>query len=78
MFFCRPTGWDNDKKISILHENLQNIKPQEAYEDVITKPITRKVGLYICSFVCYCHVQLFTKRKNFGLDQIEGICRQHY
>ncbi|XP_045193995.2 cytoplasmic dynein 1 light intermediate chain 2-like [Mercenaria mercenaria] len=37
-----PTGWDNDKKIAILHENLQSIKPTEAYEDVIAKPVTRK------------------------------------
>ncbi|XP_052817049.1 cytoplasmic dynein 1 light intermediate chain 2-like [Mya arenaria] len=37
-----PAGWDNDKKIAILHENLQNIKPTDAYEDVIAKPIVRK------------------------------------
>jgi dynein light intermediate chain 1 len=44
----RPTGWDNDKKIAILHENLQNIKPEESFEDVISKPITRKVCLSYC------------------------------
>ena len=47
----RPTGWDNDKKIAILHENLQNIKAHEAYEDVVAKPITRKV----CNYVIFFH-----------------------
>ena len=47
-FYFRPTGWDNDKKIAILHENLQNIKPEEAFEDVISKPITRKVYITFC------------------------------
>ena len=42
--FLRPTGWDNDKKVAILHENLQNIKPADSYEDVIAKPIIRKVS----------------------------------
>ncbi|XP_048754937.1 cytoplasmic dynein 1 light intermediate chain 2-like isoform X3 [Ostrea edulis] len=37
-----PAGWDNDKKISILYENLNTMKSDDCYEDVITKPITRK------------------------------------
>ncbi|VDI47925.1 dynein light intermediate chain 1, cytosolic [Mytilus galloprovincialis] len=39
-----PAGWDNEKKISILFENLHNMKPDDAYEDKIAKP---KVGKQI-------------------------------
>jgi Dynein light intermediate chain (DLIC). len=35
-------GWDNMKKIGILYENMQSIKPDDYYTDVITKPIVRK------------------------------------
>lgn len=38
-----PAGWDNEKKISILYENLNTMKADDCFEDVITKPITRKV-----------------------------------
>ena len=48
MFFFRPTGWDNDKKVAILYENLQNMKPEDAFNDVIVKPTTRKVNF--CDF----------------------------
>ena len=41
-----PAGWDNEKKISILYENLNTMKADDCYEDVITKPITRKVLIY--------------------------------
>ncbi|XP_023234140.1 cytoplasmic dynein 1 light intermediate chain 2-like isoform X1 [Centruroides sculpturatus] len=37
-----PSGWDNDKKIAILYENLVSVKPDDSYTDVISKPITRK------------------------------------
>lgn len=37
-----PTGWDNDKKVAILYENLQNMKPEDAFNDAIVKPTTRK------------------------------------
>ncbi|NP_001080155.1 dynein cytoplasmic 1 light intermediate chain 1 L homeolog [Xenopus laevis] len=37
-----PAGWDNDKKIGILHENFQTLKPEDTFEDVITKPPVRK------------------------------------
>ncbi|XP_063778366.1 cytoplasmic dynein 1 light intermediate chain 1 isoform X2 [Pseudophryne corroboree] len=37
-----PAGWDNDKKIGILHENFQKLKPEDTFEDVITKPPVRK------------------------------------
>ncbi|KAK3932583.1 Cytoplasmic dynein 1 light intermediate chain 2 [Frankliniella fusca] len=37
-----PSGWDNMKKISILYENMQSMKPDDYYRDVITQPGTRK------------------------------------
>ncbi|XP_073424843.1 cytoplasmic dynein 1 light intermediate chain 1 isoform X1 [Dendrobates tinctorius] len=37
-----PAGWDNDKKIGILHENFQTLKPDDTFEDIITKPPVRK------------------------------------
>ncbi|UYV82625.1 hypothetical protein LAZ67_22000235, partial [Cordylochernes scorpioides] len=39
----RPSGWDNDKKISILYENLTTVKPDDNFTDVIIKPLTRKI-----------------------------------
>ncbi|XP_017875977.2 cytoplasmic dynein 1 light intermediate chain 1-like, partial [Ceratina calcarata] len=37
-----PAGWDNMKKISILHENLQSMKPDDYYRDVIAQPSTNR------------------------------------
>ncbi|KAK7481697.1 hypothetical protein BaRGS_00027070 [Batillaria attramentaria] len=37
-----PCGWDNEKKISILYENMTSVKPDDAFEDVIVKPVMRK------------------------------------
>ncbi|XP_032505489.1 cytoplasmic dynein 1 light intermediate chain 1 isoform X2 [Phocoena sinus] len=37
-----PAGWDNDKKIGILHENFQMLKAEDNFEDIITKPPVRK------------------------------------
>lgn len=43
-FHFRPAGWDNIKKIAILHENLQSMKPDDYYRDVIAQPsVNRKV-----------------------------------
>lgn len=39
----RPAGWDNEKKIAILHENFTTVKPEDVFEDFITKPPVRKV-----------------------------------
>lgn len=41
-----PSGWDNEKKIAILHENLQTIKADDNFEDVIVKPPVRKARLH--------------------------------
>ncbi|XP_042349269.1 cytoplasmic dynein 1 light intermediate chain 2 isoform X1 [Plectropomus leopardus] len=38
-----PSGWDNEKKIGILHENLTTVRPDDPYEDFITKPPVRKL-----------------------------------
>lgn len=43
LFAFRPAGWDNEKKIAILHENFTTVKPEDAYEDFIVKPPVRKV-----------------------------------
>ncbi|ELU06193.1 hypothetical protein CAPTEDRAFT_20224 [Capitella teleta] len=37
-----PTGWDNEKKISILYENMSGMSPNDPYEDVIARPMSRK------------------------------------
>nr|XP_018909401.1 PREDICTED: cytoplasmic dynein 1 light intermediate chain 2 isoform X1 [Bemisia tabaci] len=37
-----PSGWDNMKKISILYENMQVMKPDDYYRDVIVPPPLRK------------------------------------
>uniref|UniRef100_A0A3B3VEE5 Dynein light intermediate chain n=1 Tax=Poecilia latipinna TaxID=48699 RepID=A0A3B3VEE5_9TELE len=38
-----PSGWDNEKKIGILHENLTTVRPDNPFEDFITKPPVRKL-----------------------------------
>ncbi|KAJ8417770.1 hypothetical protein AAFF_G00226130 [Aldrovandia affinis] len=38
-----PSGWDNDKKIGILHENFTTVRPEDPFEDFITKPPVRKL-----------------------------------
>lgn len=37
-----PSGWDSAKKISIVCENLQSMKPDDYYRDVIASPPSRK------------------------------------
>ncbi|ODN05319.1 Cytoplasmic dynein 1 light intermediate chain 2 [Orchesella cincta] len=38
-----PAGWDNEKKMAILQENMTNIKPEDFYNEIIQKPVvTRK------------------------------------
>jgi dynein light intermediate chain 1 len=32
------------KKISILYENMQSMKPDDYYRDVIVQPVLRKVS----------------------------------
>ncbi|CAL1603732.1 unnamed protein product [Knipowitschia caucasica] len=38
-----PCGWDNEKKIGILHENLSTVRPEDPFEDFISKPPVRKL-----------------------------------
>lgn len=44
---CRPAGWDNMKKISILHENLQSMKANDYYRDVIAQPATNRKVCFV-------------------------------
>ncbi|XP_029634296.1 cytoplasmic dynein 1 light intermediate chain 2 isoform X1 [Octopus sinensis] len=37
-----PAGWDTEKKISILNENLANMKAEDLSEDIPSKPVVRK------------------------------------
>ncbi|XP_039192251.1 cytoplasmic dynein 1 light intermediate chain 1 [Crotalus tigris] len=37
-----PAGWDNEKKIGILHENFQTLKVSDNFEDIVIKPPVRK------------------------------------
>lgn len=41
-YSCRPSGWDNQKKISILYENMHACKPDDFYGDIIAQPPSRK------------------------------------
>ncbi|KAG8223260.1 hypothetical protein J437_LFUL001537 [Ladona fulva] len=43
-----PAGWDNMKKISILYENMQSMRPDDYYTDVIAKPVVRKSSGNLC------------------------------
>lgn len=45
-----PSGWDNEKKIAILHENFQTVKADDSFEDVIIKPPVRKVQVFLLLF----------------------------
>uniref|UniRef100_A0A673A9L9 Dynein light intermediate chain n=1 Tax=Sphaeramia orbicularis TaxID=375764 RepID=A0A673A9L9_9TELE len=46
-----PSGWDNEKKIGILHENFTTVRPEDPFEDFITKPPVRKVWHQTLVFV---------------------------
>lgn len=37
-----PSGWDNEKKIAILYDGMNNMRPDDNYNDIITKPVVRK------------------------------------
>ncbi|XP_054162173.1 cytoplasmic dynein 1 light intermediate chain 2-like [Oppia nitens] len=41
-----PIGWDNDRKISILYENMHSVSPDNDYNDVIARPIVPPVPYY--------------------------------
>ncbi|KAM4630672.1 cytoplasmic dynein 1 light intermediate chain 2 isoform 2-T2 [Polymixia lowei] len=38
-----PAGWDNEKKIGILHENFTTVRPEDSFEDFVVKPPVRKL-----------------------------------
>merc|ERR1719192_2843117 len=35
-----PAGWDNDKKIAILYENMHSLRPEQYYTEVIARPMS--------------------------------------
>ena len=41
-YFFRPAGWDNEKRVAILYENMHSMKPDQYFTDVIAKPMVRK------------------------------------
>jgi hypothetical protein len=50
----RPAGWDNEKKIAILYDGMTSMRPDDAYNDVIMKPVVRKVCImahFSCRYV---------------------------
>lgn len=61
LFLSSPAGWDNDKKIGILHENFQTLKAEDNFEDIITKPPVRKVTISVNGL----DIQAFTLRGQF-------------
>ncbi|KAM6981334.1 cytoplasmic dynein 1 light intermediate chain 2 isoform 1-T1 [Aplochiton taeniatus] len=38
-----PSGWDNEKKIGILHENFTTVRPEDPFEDFVMQPPVRKL-----------------------------------
>jgi len=44
-----PAGWDNDKKIAILYENMHSVRPDQYYTDVIARPMTGMVRKQLAS-----------------------------
>ena len=34
-----PAGWDNEKKVAILYENMHSVNPDHYYTDVIARPM---------------------------------------
>uniref|UniRef100_A0A8C9W408 Dynein light intermediate chain n=1 Tax=Scleropages formosus TaxID=113540 RepID=A0A8C9W408_SCLFO len=61
-----PAGWDNDKKIAILHENFTTVKVEDLFEDFIVKPPVRKVekqmGSADFSLLLFSHQSLLAKQ----------------
>ena len=61
-----PAGWDNEKKVAILYENMHSVNPDHYYTDVIARPMIRKVnqeketfgGRIIHSISLYCLSQV--------------------
>merc|ERR1739838_813278 len=37
-----PAGWDNEKKIAILYENMHTMSPDDYYTDIIVPQVVRK------------------------------------
>ena len=59
MLIFSPTGWDNEKKISILFESMTSMKPDDPFEDAIVKPVLRKVK-HILYLTLLCIAGMYT------------------
>ncbi|XP_058804730.1 cytoplasmic dynein 1 light intermediate chain 1 isoform X2 [Phymastichus coffea] len=62
-----PAGWDNMKKISILYENLQSMKPDDYYRDVIVQPPSHRKGVTKQTEVVAEDEQVFLARQQEAL-----------
>ena len=45
----RPSGWDNEKKIAILYENIQSFSPDDCYIDIIRVHHNQNVFSFLLS-----------------------------
>lgn len=66
------------KKISILHENLQSMKANDYYRDVIAQPVTNRK---VCYFIVLYYVCKFLNRnvlysELLHLSSIDLVCSQ--
>ena len=57
----RPSGWDNEKKIAILYENIQSVSPDDDYNDVIVGPVSSKVSLNSVLLLLYFNYYFIEK-----------------
>lgn len=48
MSHYRPSGWDNEKKIAILYENIQSFSPDDNYSDIIRAHHSQNVCVKWC------------------------------
>lgn len=66
IFLCRPSGWDNLNKISILYENMHSCKAEDYYTDVIVPPPERKVFDFVAKKIIFILNAFTTKKKLFS------------
>ena len=55
-----PSGWDNEKKISILYEHMKQFKPGQDYSSVVMTPKTIEVGGCGLGSTLYAHMYVST------------------
>ncbi|KAJ8680935.1 hypothetical protein QAD02_016722 [Eretmocerus hayati] len=70
-----PAGWDNNKKISILHENLQSMKPDDDYSDVIVQPPSNRKNIQKQAEIVAEDEQVFLARQQEALMGLKDPSR---